>query len=172
MKNFQSQFQTACVVRFRNKELHKNHWLDYAENRHDEGLIKDTKVLFSILVLFMPLPIFWALFDQQSTRWTAQAIKLDGDLGFYVITADQIQMLNPLLILIFIPLYQVAFYPMLKLIYISKPLEKMATGGILAGVAFLFSMLLQIKMDQSTDNKISILWQVPQYVTMTLAEVS
>jgi hypothetical protein len=48
------------------------HWLDYARDRYGDQLVEDVKVLLRILVLYMPLPVFWALFDQQSSRWTLQ----------------------------------------------------------------------------------------------------
>lgn len=30
--------------------------------------------------MFIPTPIFWALSDQQGSRWTLQAEKLNGDM--------------------------------------------------------------------------------------------
>lgn len=131
----------------------------------------DCKIFLNIIVLFIPLPLFWALFDQQGSRWIAQGMKMNGDLGFYKLQADQMQMLNPLFILIFIPLYQVAFYPLLSLVGIRRPLQKMSLGGIFAGVAFLCSMILQLKIDGAEKNSINILWQLPQFIVMTLAEV-
>lgn len=116
--------------------------------------------------------MFWALFDQQGSRWTAQAMELDGDLGFYTLQPDQIQSANPFLILVFIPLFEVTLYPLLKLIGIQRPLQKMTLGGILAGTAFLCSAFLQLKINESKENTISMLWQLPQYIIMTLAEVS
>lgn len=44
-------------------------------------------------MLYAPMPIFWALFDQTGSRWTFQADKMNGDIGFYTIKPDQIQML-------------------------------------------------------------------------------
>ena len=41
---------------------------------------RDTKYVLQILVLFIPIPAFWALFDQQGSRWTLQAISMDGHL--------------------------------------------------------------------------------------------
>lgn len=41
-------------------------------------MIRDIKYVFNVLVLFIPLPLFWALFDQQGSRWTLQAIRMDG----------------------------------------------------------------------------------------------
>lgn len=74
---------------------------------------------------------------------------MDGDLGFYTIKPDQMQVINPLLILVFIPLYEVIFYPLLNLIGIRRPLQKITLGGILAGVAFLCSMIVEINLEKT-----------------------
>lgn len=53
---------------------HPHHWLDYSKLNFDSKLILDMKVVFAILLLFVPLPIFWSLFDQQGSRWTFQVL--------------------------------------------------------------------------------------------------
>lgn len=127
----------------------KGHWLEYAENTYGKKLVMETKILLNVLVLYLPLPLFWALFDQQGSRWTLQATRMDGDLGFFTLKPDQVQVINPLLILIFIPLYEVLFYPLLNLIGVRRPLQKIALGGILAGVAFLSSMIVEIYLEKT-----------------------
>lgn len=51
----------------KNKEK-REHWLDHADDKYDRGLIEDIKALLRVLVLFIPLPVFWALFDQQVNK--------------------------------------------------------------------------------------------------------
>lgn len=102
-----------------------------------------------ILVLYLPLPVFWALFDQQGSRWTFQATRMNGDMGSWDIKPDQLQVLNPLLILVFIPLYDVAIYPLLAKIGIRRPLQKLTIGGILAGIAFVISGLVELELEVS-----------------------
>ena len=123
--------------------------MDYADGKYDKQLIEDVKVLMRILVLYLPLPIFWALFDQQGSRWTFQATRMDGDMGSWDIKPDQLQVLNPLLILVFIPLYDVAFYPLLSMIGVRRPLQKLTLGGILAGVAFVISGVVELNLEVS-----------------------
>lgn len=41
------------------------HWLDYSIEKYGEKLVSDMKIVFSILYLYLPVPIFWSLFDQQ-----------------------------------------------------------------------------------------------------------
>lgn len=61
---FQFGFQNALTTKFKSDEK-KAHWLDHAEAKYGKKLVEDTKSALRVLVLFLPLPMFWALFDQQ-----------------------------------------------------------------------------------------------------------
>lgn len=112
-------------------------------------MVDETKILLNVLVIYIPLPVFWALFDQQGSRWTFQATHMDGDIGFVTIKPDQMQVINPLLILAFIPLYEVLFYPLLEKVGIRSPLQKLALGGVFAGLAFLASAFVEMKLSDT-----------------------
>lgn len=127
----------------------REHWLDYAESKYGTQLINDIKSVLRVLVLFLPLPVFWALFDQQGSRWTFQATRMTGELGTYTIKPDQLQVVNPLLILGFIPLFSYAVYPMLAKCGIKRPLQKLTTGGILAAIAFLISGFVELELQKT-----------------------
>jgi solute carrier family 15 oligopeptide transporter 1 len=59
-------FQHALVRRRKLKKLEKrDHWLEYADDTYEKTLIDDTKATLRVLFLYLPLPFFWALFDQQ-----------------------------------------------------------------------------------------------------------
>ncbi|XP_053624000.1 peptide transporter family 1-like isoform X2 [Plodia interpunctella] len=136
-----------AIVRSCKNEEKREHWLDHADDKYDAGLIEDVKALLRVLVLFIPLPVFWALFDQQGSRWTFQADRMDQDIGNWQLKADQMQVLNPLLILVFIPLFEVAIYPFLTWCrLIKKPLHKMIWGGILAACAFVISGIVELHL--------------------------
>ncbi|XP_016962541.1 peptide transporter family 1 isoform X2 [Drosophila biarmipes] len=145
-----STIWTAITTKCKEKKTNpREHWLDYADVKYDRQLIDDVKVLMRVLFLYLPLPVFWALFDQQGSRWTFQATRMDGDMGTWDIKPDQLQVLNPLLILLFIPLYDVAFYPALRLVGISRPLQKLTMGGILAGIAFIISGVVELNLEKT-----------------------
>lgn len=72
---------------------------------------------------------------------------MDGNIGLFTVKPDQMQVINPLLILLFIPLYDVLFYPLLNKIGIRRPLQKLTLGGILAGVAFLISGIVELQLE-------------------------
>ena len=98
------------------------------------------------------MPIFWALFDQQSSRWTLQAVRMNGQLGNFTIKPDQIQVINPVLVIAFIPIFDYAIYPFLNKIGLGKPLRRMTCGGILAAVAFLICGFFQLRIETEQPN--------------------
>jgi dipeptide/tripeptide permease len=57
--------QHAIGRKFKNTEEKHDHWLDFACDKFDNQLIKDIKQVLHVLVLYLPIPIFWALYDQQ-----------------------------------------------------------------------------------------------------------
>lgn len=46
--------------------------LDYAREKFGDVFVEEVKALFDIILVFMPLTVFWALFDQQVTLQGAQ----------------------------------------------------------------------------------------------------
>lgn len=72
---------------------------------------------------------------------------MDGQLGPFTIKPDQLQVVNPLLILAFIPIFESFVYPGLaKLNLLKRPLQRLSTGGMLAAVAFIVSAILEFKL--------------------------
>ncbi|TDH06630.1 hypothetical protein EPR50_G00115270 [Perca flavescens] len=126
----------------------RKHWLDWAEENYSKRLIEEIKMVLRVLVLYIPLPMFWALFDQQGSRWTLQATRMNMAFGdTFVIKPDQMQMLNALLILLFVPIFDLIIYPLVGLCRINiTPLRKMATGMIFAALAFGAATLVEVNV--------------------------
>ncbi|XP_045496035.1 peptide transporter family 1-like isoform X1 [Colias croceus] len=127
-------------------KMNKNdHWLDSVQHKYDKSFIRDVKKTLSLLKLFTVIPMFWALLDQMGSRWTLQATKMNGSLGFITVKPDQLQVIAPVCILILIPLSQKYVYPYLEKRNILKnPLHRLTVGGILAGFAFIASAFVEI----------------------------
>uniref|UniRef100_H2UFI5 Solute carrier family 15 member 2 n=1 Tax=Takifugu rubripes TaxID=31033 RepID=H2UFI5_TAKRU len=126
----------------------RKHWLDWAEEKYSKCLIQEIKMVLRVLLLYIPLPMFWALFDQQGSRWTIQAARMNMAFGdSFSIQPDQIQMLNALLILVFVPIFDLIIYPLVGLCRIKiTPLRKMAMGMIFAALAFGAATLVEINV--------------------------
>uniref|UniRef100_A0A8C4QSY6 Solute carrier family 15 member 1b n=1 Tax=Eptatretus burgeri TaxID=7764 RepID=A0A8C4QSY6_EPTBU len=131
-------------------DLPRKHWLDWAKEKHNDYLINDVKKVLKVLLLYLPLPMFWALFDQQGSRWTLQATTMSGDFGTFVLKPDQMQTLNPLLIVVFIPIFDFGVYPLINKCGINfTPLRRMATGMFLVVIAFVLASLVQRCIDST-----------------------
>lgn len=48
------------------------HWLDCSKPRFGAEKVEDVKQVLRVLLLFLPTPIFWSLWDQQASRWVFQ----------------------------------------------------------------------------------------------------
>uniref|UniRef100_A0A8D0GGM1 Solute carrier family 15 member 1 n=1 Tax=Sphenodon punctatus TaxID=8508 RepID=A0A8D0GGM1_SPHPU len=115
----------------------REHWLDWASEKYSNRLLTQTKMVLRVLFLYIPLPMFWALFDQQGSRWTLQATTMDGDFGAIQIQPDQMQTVNPILIVVMVPIVDAVVYPLIKKCRINfTPLKRMTVGMFLAAMAF------------------------------------
>lgn len=172
LKSRSRSLQNAIKTRMKDgRAKPRKRLLDYSIDKYGAELVNETRRLSKLIVLYLPLPFFWALFEQQGSRWTFQASKMNGDIGFYTIQPDQMQMINSLFILVLIPFFDVVVYPVLSKIGIRRPLQKMAIGGVLAAVSFLLSASVQFKIESSPDKTVNMLWLVPQYIVLTMGEV-
>ncbi|GAA6074843.1 solute carrier family 15 member 1b isoform X1, partial [Tachysurus ichikawai] len=128
----------------------REHWLDWAEERYDKLLIAQVKMVLKVLFLYIPLPMFWALFDQQGSRWTLQATTMNGNFGLFTVQPDQMQTVNPILILLMVPVVDNAVYPLIKKCGLNfTPLKRMTVGMFLAALAFVAAGLVQVQIDQT-----------------------
>jgi dipeptide/tripeptide permease len=160
--------QNALTEKIRRRKTdHKDHWLDYAEEKHGVKLVTETKTLMNILVLYLPLPIYWAVYMLQGSRWIFQAAKMNGDLGFYTIPADQILTLNPLFVILTLPLCDYVLYPLLDRLKLGSLLQKMTIGLLLGAVSISIAAFIETKIQT---NSISILWLIPQYLIFAISD--
>ncbi|CAB1433190.1 unnamed protein product [Pleuronectes platessa] len=126
----------------------KQHWMDWAEAKYSKLLIAQIKMVLKVLFLYIPLPMFWTLFDQKGSRWTLQATNMDGDFGLLVIQPDQMQTVNPILILTLVPIMDSVLYPLIKKCGLNfTPLRRMTVGMLMAAIAFVCAALVQIQID-------------------------
>ena len=51
------------------------HWLDGAVPRFGGQAVQDVKDLLNVLVIFVPVPLFWTLFDQTASRYVILAVE-------------------------------------------------------------------------------------------------
>ena len=146
----------------------KTHWLDYGVEFYGQKLVNDTKTILNVLVIFIPLPLFWALHAQQASRWVFQATKMNGNIGWYTIKPDQMIVLNSFLGIVMIPVFEQLLYPLLSRVGIKTSLQKMVLGAVFGGVAFIFAGILELEVEKDF---ISVLWMFPQFLAMIMGEI-
>lgn len=141
--------------------------LDHSELKYGRQFVSECKSVLSIIVIFLPQIIFWALVQQQSSRWIFQAKKMNGDMGWFTIQPDQLGMFVPIFIVILVPIFEKFLFPLISKVGIETPLQKMTCGMVCAVVAFLISAYVETKISES---KISIFMLLPQYILIAAAE--
>ena len=134
-----------------------------------EASLEDAQQALKILPIMGMLPIFWMLYDQQGSVWTLQASRMN----LHGMEPEQLNLLNPLEIMVFIPLFDRFIYPAMEANgWNIAPLRRMGWGMVLAAISFVVSGFLENAMDKSSHpESISVLWQVPQITIMAIGEI-
>lgn len=130
-----------------------------------EGMI----ALGKLAPLFVFIAVFWSLYDQTGSSWVLQAEQMD--LKFMGITwlESQVQAVNPILILVFIPLFTFIIYPAIDRSFPLTPMRKIGIGMALMAVSFGLTTLIQTWIDAG--QRPSIGWQILAFVLITASEV-
>ncbi|MEQ2243388.1 hypothetical protein ILYODFUR_006645 [Ilyodon furcidens] len=145
----------------------REHWMDWAEEKYDKLLIAQVKMVLKVLFLYIPLPMFWALFEQQGSRWTFQATTMDGNFGLIIIQPEHMQTVNPILILIMVPVVDLIVYPLIAKCKINfTPLRKITVGMFLAALAFVAAALVQLQIDPTLPSFPSSTEQQAKFINM------
>lgn len=93
---------------------------------------------------------------------------MNGDIGGYAIKPDQMVMSTSLFIIILIPFFERVMYPIIAKVGIKSPLQKMMCGFICSAIAFVIAAVIEWI---NKDTRIHMLWLIPQYFIIALAEV-
>lgn len=130
----------------------QENWLYGAYGKVESWVIQDSKYLVKIIIMFLPLSIFWAALDQSLSKWILQAVNLNGycfgnKLQFI---PDQVAILNPLFVLVFIPAMN-PFYNFCEKFLgqgFLTPLKKCSIGLFLSASSFIICGILQNFIEQ------------------------
>ncbi|MET0207916.1 MAG: MFS transporter, partial [Burkholderiaceae bacterium] len=148
--------------------------LDRARGLHPDEAVDGVRAVLRILIVFALVTPFWSLFDQKASTWIVQANAMTTQVSFLGWTFDvipaQMQALNPLLVMILIPVNNLLLFPMLRKFGIEpSPLRRMTAGIVLSAAAWIVVGNLQVALDAG--DPVSIAWQIAPYALLTLGEV-
>jgi proton-dependent oligopeptide transporter, POT family len=145
-----------------------------AVRRFGREAAEGAPAVIRILTVFVMVSVFWALFDQHSSSWIAQARDMDRDFTLFgssfTVLPEQIQAANPALVMMLVPLTGALLYPGIeKLGFKMTPLRRMTGGMFLTSLAFVIVALAQARLDAG--EHVHVGWQLLAFVVLTLAEV-
>jgi POT family proton-dependent oligopeptide transporter len=120
-----------------------------------------------VLTLF--ISVFWALSEQHGSAWVLQAQRMDRNFLGVDWLPSQIQAINPVLVLTFIPLMSYVIYPAVGRVVKLTPLRKIGVGFLFTVAAVTLSAYIEARLDAGV--RLHISWQLAAYVLMTFAEV-
>jgi proton-dependent oligopeptide transporter, POT family len=126
------------------------------------------KIIGNILIPVPFVAMFWALWQQNFSSWIIQAESMDRHLFGIDWLSSQIQTVNPLFILIMLPLFSYVLYPLVEKVVPLTPLRKMGAGLFVTAASFLLVAIIQKWIDDG--GKPNIIWQVWAFVILTAGE--
>lgn len=158
------------AVRNQSQKKSGQSFLDVARNRYPAEDIEGAQSALDIFKVFFGVAAFWALFDQHGSSWVVQARQMDLNFMGMQLLPSQIQALNPIMVMILIPLFQYGLYPGVeRLGFRLTPLRKMSAGMVLTGLSFVCVAVIQQFLDAGI--QLNVAWQVIPYLIITMSEV-
>lgn len=125
--------------------------------------------MLKLTPVYLFVAMFWALFDQTGSTWIFQSQDMDRNfLGFQWLPS-QIQSLNSVFVLTFIPIFSLIIYPWVEKFWPLSPLRKMGVGFILMAAAFVLVSFIQVEIDGG--GRPNIVWQIGAFALLTAAEI-
>jgi len=149
--------------------------LERARGIHPDEAVDGVRGVLRVLVVFALVTPFWSLFDQKASTWIVQAggmlrptLHLFGsDFRF---EPAQMQALNPLLVMLLIPINNLAVFPALRRLgWEPTALRRMTAGIALSALSWVAIGTIQVVMDGGT--ALSMAWQILPYALLTMGEV-
>lgn len=170
---FQSSADDSSPGAITSENMQKTPFLDYAKPLMGDQVVEDVRSVLKVLLVFVPLPVFWSLYDQHASKWVFMSQELDTHIGKVNMPPELIQVLNPLLTLSMIPVFDRLIYPFFKNRgFFLHPLKhKMVAGMLLTALSFVVSGGLQLWMNHALPKKLSIFTMLPQFWILSCAEV-
>ncbi len=117
------------------------------------------RALINLAPLFLLfIPMFWAIFDQTGSAWVLQAESMNRNFMGITWLESQVQAVNPILILILIPTFSYAIYPLMGRFFTVTPLRKMGIGLFLTSTAFALSAIIETWIAAGAEQAAAGIW--------------
>jgi len=139
------------------------------------GFIKEAfsgegfKALAKLSIIFLFSAMYWSLFDQTTTAWVLQAENMNRNVCGFNVLPSQIQAINPILVLIMIPLFSYGLYPAMGKLFKVTPLRKISIGFFVTIMSFVIPAWVETQI--TAGHTPHIIWHFFAYIFMTAAEI-
>jgi POT family proton-dependent oligopeptide transporter len=140
-------------------------WESIKATLRDGGL----RTLGRLSVVYVFVAVFFSLWDQSGGEWVLQAAKMDLHIAGFTLLPSQMGVVNAVMTLAFIPIFQYLVYPLISTVFPLPPLRKIGLGLVVTGSSFLVSAWIETKL--ASGGHPSIAWQLPAYALLTAGEV-
>jgi POT family proton-dependent oligopeptide transporter len=131
--------------------------------------MKGLQSIGKVTVIFAFVAVFFSLYDQSSSAWVLQAERMDRHFLGKTWLSSQIQTVNPILILLYIPLFTYVIYPAINKVFPLTPLRKISIGFFVTVFSFLVPAWIDMQLDAG--HKLNVIWQVLAFMILSAAEV-
>jgi len=169
--NFVAVNYYVLTTYFGKKDSTKTAWQSASE-KYGLEKVEAMKAVWSVIGVFAFIPIFWGMWDMNGSEWILQATKLDLNTHIFDfhILPSQIQTVNAVFLLLFIPIFNYGVYPLVgKLGFKLTSLRKIGAGLLITALSFVIIAFLQHKVDAGEHP--SVWWQIFAYVLLSAGEV-
>lgn len=154
-----------------NGQKHKTPW--------NETFVDELRRALMACKVFAFYPIFWVIYNQLNSNFVAQA----GTMQLHGVPNDEMQNIDPVVIIIFIPILDKIVYPFLrKCGFPMYPITRITWGFIFAALSMAFAAVIQHEIyirppyyDMPSaggdGNDIHVAVQTPGYILIGLSEI-
>lgn len=127
--------------------------------------LKPALVACSVFVFY---PIYWVTYGQMLTNFVVQA----GYMALHGIPNDLMQNIDPIAIILFIPILDLGVYPALRKVGIKfLPITRIFMGFVFAAGAMAYAAGVQKLIYEHGVGKVHVAIQTPAYVLIALSEI-
>ncbi|KAF9138052.1 peptide transporter ptr2 [Mortierella sp. GBA39] len=147
----------------------------------DDIFIDELRLTLKACSVFLFFPFYWVIYNQITTNLTSQA----GTMLLYGIPNDVVNNIDPIVLIIFIPIFDKIIYPTLRRMgWELKPIVRISLGFFFCALAMAWTAIVQHKIyitgpnyectlcdENQTPNNVSIAWQILSYFFIAISEI-
>lgn len=145
----------------------------------DDTFVDEMKRTMNAVKVFVFFPLFWVPYNQMTNNIVSQA----GTMSTHGVPNDILQNIDPIAIIIIIPLMDRIVYPGLrKLGWVVRPIQRITFGFIMAALSMVYTAVLQNAIYRTnpcgkfvtscdTPSYLNVWLQTPAYVLIAVSEI-